>query len=177
MMKILSNIARGIDILNEWIGRGVSWVTLGLVLVVFIDVVMRYLLNTSFVFTQELEWHLFAFIFLIGAGYTLLHDGHVRVDIIYQRLGFKGKAWLNLLGVIFFLIPGCLMVISTSFKFAYNSFSMLEGSPDPGGIPFRFILKGCITAGFFLLLLQGLSLGIHSVLQLLGFEKTEEIKS
>ena len=169
MMKILSNIARGIDILNEWIGRGVSWVTLGLVLVVFIDVVMRYLLNTSFVFTQELEWHLFAFIFLIGAGYTLLHDGHVRVDIIYQRLGFKGKAWLNLLGVIVFLIPGCLMVISTSFKFAYNSFLMLDGSPDPGGIPFRFILKGCITAGFLLLLLQGLSLGIHSLLQLLGF--------
>jgi len=174
MMKILSNIARGIDILNEWIGRGVSWVTLGLVLVVFIDVVMRYLLNTSYVFTQELEWHLFAFIFLMGAGYTLLHDGHVRVDIIYQRLGLKGRAWLNLLGVIFFLIPGCLMVISTSFKFAYNSFSMLEGSPDPGGIPFRFILKGCITAGFLLLLLQGLSLGIHSLLQLLGFEKTEE---
>ena len=173
-MRFLSNIARGIDILNEWVGRGVSWVTLGLVLTVFIDVVMRYLLNTSYVFTQELEWHLFAFIFLIGAGYTLLHDGHVRVDIIYQRLGFKGKAWLNLLGVIVFLIPGCLMVISTSFKFAYNSFSMLEGSPDPGGIPFRFILKGCITAGFFLLLLQGLSLGIHSVLQLLGLEKTEE---
>ena len=176
-MKFLSNIARGIDILNEWIGRGVSWVTLGLVLTVFVDVVMRYLLNTSYVFTQELEWHLFAFIFLIGAGYTLLHDGHVRVDIIYQRLGFKGKAWLNLLGVIVFLIPGCLMVISTSFEFAYNSFLMLDGSPDPGGIPFRFILKGCIAAGFFLLLLQGLSLGIHSLLQLLGFEKTEEIKS
>ena len=174
-MKILLKIARGIDCLNEWVGRGVSWVTLGLVLTVFIDVVMRYLFNTSYVFTQELEWHLFAFIFLIGAGYTLLHDGHVRVDIIYQRMGFKGRAWLNLIGVILFLIPGCLMVISTSFKFAYNSFSMLEGSPDPGGIPFRFILKGCITAGFFLLLLQGLSLGIHSLLQLLGFEKVEEI--
>ncbi len=174
-MNFLSNIARGIDTLNEWIGRGVSWVTLGLVLTVFVDVVMRYLLNTSYVFTQEMEWHLFAFIFLIGAGYTLLHDGHVRVDIIYQRLGYKGKAWLNLLGVIVFLIPGCLMVISTSFKFAYNSFSMLEGSPDPGGIPFRFILKGCISTGFFLLLLQGLSLGIHSLLQLLGFEKPEEV--
>jgi TRAP-type mannitol/chloroaromatic compound transport system permease small subunit len=174
-VKFLSKIAAGIDILNEWVGRGVSWITLALVLVVFIDVVMRYLLNTSYVFTQELEWHLFAFIFLMGAGYTLLHDGHVRVDIIYQRLGFKGRAWLNLIGVILFLIPGCLMVISTSFKFAYNSFSMLEGSPDPGGIPFRFILKGCIAAGFFLLLLQGISLGIHSLLQLLGFEKTEEI--
>ena len=176
-MKILFKIAAGIDTLNEWIGRGVSWITLGLVLVVFIDVVMRYLFNTSYVFTQELEWHLFAFIFLIGAGYTLLHDGHVRVDIIYQRLGLKGRAWLNLMGVIVFLIPGCLMIISTSFKFAYNSFSMLEGSPDPGGIPFRFVIKGCISAGFFLLLLQGLSLGIHSLLQILGIEREEGIKT
>lgn len=173
-MKILIRIADLIDALNEWIGRGVAWVTLGLVLVVFVDVVMRYLLNISFVFTQELEWHLFAFIFLIGAGYTLLYDGHVRVDIIYQRLGFKGKAWVNLIGVILFLIPGCIMVISTSFKFAYNSFSILEGSPDPGGIPFRFVLKGCITVGFVLLLLQGISLGVHSLLQIMGIEKPTE---
>jgi len=88
-MKAIKWLSRFIDSINEWVGRGTAWVTLGLVLVVFIDVVMRYLFNTSFVFTQELEWHLFGFIFLIGAGYTLLHDGHVRVDIIYQRLGSK----------------------------------------------------------------------------------------
>jgi len=87
-MNVLKTLSRWMDTINEWVGRGVAWVTLGLVLVVFIDVVMRYLFNTSFVFTQELEWHLFGFIFLIGAGYTLLHNGHVRVDIIYQRLGF-----------------------------------------------------------------------------------------
>ena len=173
-MKILNQITKGIDTLNEWVGRGVSWVTLGLVLVVFIDVVMRYLFRTSFVFTQELEWHLFAFIFLIGAGYTLLHDGHVRVDIIYQRVGPKAKAWINLMGVLLFLIPGCVMVIITSWKFTVNAFSIMEGSPDPGGIPFRFILKGCIPFGFTLLLLQGISLGLHSVMQLTGFESDEE---
>jgi len=133
--------------------------------------------RTSFVFTQELEWHLFAFIFLIGAGYTLLHDGHVRVDILYQRLSTKGKAWINLIGVLLFLFPGCLMIIITSFKFVYNSWSILEGSPDPGGIPFRFIVKGTIPVGFCLLLLQGTSLGIHSLLQILGIEKKEEVKS
>ena len=131
-MNAIKWLSRFIDNINEWVGRGTAWVTLALVLVVFIDVVMRYLFNTSFVFTQELEWHLFGFIFLIGAGYTLLHDGHVRVDIIYQRLGFKGQAWVNLCGVILFLIPGCVMVITTSFKFAANSFSMLEGSPANG---------------------------------------------
>jgi len=135
-MDTLKKICNGIDRINEWIGHLVAWVTLGLVAVVFIDVVMRYLFNTSFVFTQELEWHLFGFIFLIGAGYTLPHDGHVRVDIIYQRLGPKAKAWINFIGVVFFLLPGCFMVIATSWKFTYNAWSIMEGSPDPGGIPF-----------------------------------------
>jgi len=176
-MEAIKTITRWIDNMNEWVGSGVAWATLGLVLVVFVDVVMRYLFNKSYVFTQELEWHLFGFIFLIGAGYTLLHDGHVRVDIIYQRLGLKGRAWTNLLGVILFLIPGCIMVITTSWQFAANSFSMMEGSPDPGGIPFRFIIKGCIPVGFTLLLLQGFSLGLHSFMQILGVEKAEEEKS
>jgi TRAP-type mannitol/chloroaromatic compound transport system permease small subunit len=176
-MNFLIQISRWVDTLNEWIGRGVAWVTALLVVVIFVDVVMRYTFNTSFVFTQELEWHLFGFIFLIGAGYTLLHDGHVRVDIIYQRLGFKGRAWINLIGVLIFLIPGCLMVISTSWRFTMTSFAMLEGSPDPGGIPFRFILKGCIPVGFVLLLLQGISLGIHSFLQIIGLETAQEEES
>jgi TRAP-type mannitol/chloroaromatic compound transport system permease small subunit len=175
-MKFLLKIAKGIDVLNEWVGRGVAWVTLGLVLVIFVDVVMRYMFRTSYVFTQELEWHLFAFIFLIGAGYTLLHDGHVRVDVLYQRLGTKGKAWINLVGVLLFLFPGCIMIIVTSFKFVYTSWAIMEGSPDPGGVPFRFIVKGTIPVGFGLLLLQGTSLGIHSLLQILGIEKTEEVK-
>jgi len=177
MLNWLKLFSGAIDRSNEAVGRVVSWVTLLLVLVVFVDVVMRYLFKTSFVFTQELEWHLFAFIFLIGAGYTLLHDGHVRVDIIYQRLGVKGRAWINLIGVIFFLIPGCYLVISTSWHFVSNSFSMLEGSPDPGGIPYRFIVKGTMTVGYFLLLLQGLSMGVHALLQILGVETGEERKA
>ncbi len=161
-MNVLKTFTRWIDGLNEWVGRGVAWVTLALVLVIFTDVVMRYLFNTSFVFTQEMEWHLFGFIFLIGSGYTLLHDGHVRVDIIYQRPGVEGQAWINLTGVLVFLIRGCLMLIITSFKFVLTSFLILEGSPDPGGIPHRFIVKRFIPAGFCLLLLQGFSLGAHS---------------
>jgi len=173
-MNMIKQFCHGIDWLNEWVGRGVAWVTTALVVVVFVDVVMRYLFNTSYVFTQELEWHIFAFIFLMGAGYTLLHDGHVRVDIIYQRLGYKGRAWINLIGVFCFMLPGCLMVIITSWKFAHNSWAIMEGSPDPGGIPYRFLVKGAITIGFILLSLQGLSMGLHSLLQLVGLEKPEE---
>ena len=94
MTKALLKFCDVIDGINRCVGQGVAWVTLLLVVVVFVDVCMRYIFNTSFVFVQELEWHLFGFIFLVGAGYTLLHDGHVRVDIIYQRLGLKGRAWV-----------------------------------------------------------------------------------
>jgi TRAP-type mannitol/chloroaromatic compound transport system permease small subunit len=89
-------------------------------------------------------------------------------------VGPKTRAWINLLGVILFLIPGCLMIILTSWKFVSNAFGIMEGSPDPGGIPFRFIVKGAIPVGFALLLTQGLSLGIHSLLFILGKERPEE---
>jgi TRAP-type mannitol/chloroaromatic compound transport system permease small subunit len=173
-MTLLLRLSTWIDSLNERVGRATAWVSLALVAVVFIDVVMRYALNKSFVFAQELEWHIFAFIFLIGAGYTLLHDGHVRVDIFYQRFGFKAQAWTNLLGVLIFLVPGCLMIIVTSWHFVVRAFVVGEGSPDPGGIPYRFIVKGLIPVGFSLLLLQGLSMGIHSLLQILNIEKPKE---
>lgn len=174
LMRALKTVSRFIDTLNQWVGKGVAWVTLGLVLIVFVDVVMRYMFNTSFVFTQEMEWHLFAFIFLIGAGYTLLHDGHVRVDILYQRFNARTRAWVNLFGVLVFLIPGCVMVIVTSWKFVLNAWSIMEGSPDPGGVPYRFLVKGCIPVGFSLLLLQGISLGIKSLLQILDREEGKE---
>ncbi|NNE18255.1 MAG: TRAP transporter small permease subunit [Myxococcales bacterium] len=172
-MQALRRISHWIDTLNLWVGRGVAWATALVVVVVFVDVVMRYAFNTSFVFTQELEWHLFGFIFLMGAGYTLLYDGHVRVDIFYQPLSPKAKAWINLVGVLLFLIPGCLLVIATSWSFVFNSWAVMEGSPDPGGIPYRFLLKACLPAGFVLLLLQGISLGIKSLFIILG----EEIQS
>ena len=167
-MNTLRSIARVIDTINEYVGRGVSWVTALLVAVVFTDVIMRYVLNISFVFTQELEWQLFGFIFLVGAGYTLLHDGHVRVDIIYQKLGSKAQAWINLVGTLLFLFPGCYLVIVTSMGFVANSFSIMEGSPDPGGIPFRYVIKSMIPLGFVLVWLQGFSLLIKSFLTIAG---------
>jgi TRAP-type mannitol/chloroaromatic compound transport system permease small subunit len=167
-MLFLKQICRWIDTLNTWVGTAVSWVTLLVVAVVFSDVVMRYAFNISYVFTQELEWHLFAVIFLIGAGYTLLKDGHVRVDILYQRFGARGQAWINLFGVLLFLLPGCYLVIATSLNFVRMSFAIFEGSPDPGGIPYRFVLKACIPIGFALMALQGVSLGLKSLLTILG---------
>ncbi|WP_054029837.1 TRAP transporter small permease subunit [Desulfatitalea tepidiphila] len=175
-MEWIKRFCLWIDAINSWVGRFVAWTTALVVAVVFVDVVMRYLFNTSFVFTQELEWHLFAFIFLIGAGYTLLKDGHVRVDIIYQKLTPKAQAWVNLVGVLFFLIPGCLMIIVTSLNFVQNSFAIMEGSPDPGGIPYRWVIKACIPAGFSLVLLQGISMGFKSLLTICNTPIPNEIE-
>jgi TRAP-type mannitol/chloroaromatic compound transport system permease small subunit len=176
-MNLLKHICAWIDALNDRVGRVVAWTTLLLVLVTFVDVVMRYFFNTSYVFTQELEWHVFAFIFLMGAGYTLKNDGHVRVEVFYGKLSGKGRAWINLVGVLFFLIPSCLVFIKTSIPFVMESFRIMEGSPDPGGIPFRFILKSCIPVGYSLLLLQGVSLGLSSLFQLIGVADEEEKES
>jgi len=170
LYKYLRAICRAIDWINFWLGRGVAWLTVLVVLVVFANVLMRYLLDSSFVFMQELEWHLFAAIFLLGGGYTLLKDGHVRVDIVYQRLSPRGRAWLNLIGVLLFLLPGCYLVISTAMPFVNSSLQMMEGSPDPGGIPCRFILKSMIPLGFLLIILQGLAMGLRSVLTIAGGE-------
>ncbi len=169
----MGKIADGIDALNERIGQFVAWIVTLLVAVVFIDVVMRYAFNTSFVFTQELEWHLFGFIFLMGAGYTLLYDQHVRVDVIYQRLSKKAQAWVNLLGCIFFLFPGAALIIYISSVFTWESLKFLEGSPDPGGIPFRFILKGCVPLGFVFFFLQGISMFNHNLNIILNRQSNE----
>ena len=172
--NLLGWIIKRIDKFNTHIGHLVSWATLLLVVVTFTDVVMRYFFNTSYVFTQELEWHIFAFIFLMGAGYTLKLDGHVRVEVFYGGLSTKGKARINLFGVLFFLIPSCTLFIKTGIPFMVKSFQVMEGSPDPGGIPFRFLLKGCIPAGYALILLQGISLGINSLLGVLGRTPQQE---
>ncbi len=172
-MEFLRTACRRIDAVNEHVGRFVSWATLLLVAVTFVDVVMRYFFNTSFVFTQELEWHVFAFLFLMGAGYTLKQDGHVRVEVFYGRLSARGKAWINFIGVIFFLIPSCALFIKTGIPFAIKAYQVMEGSPDPGGIPYRFLLKGCIPAGYALILLQGISLGLDSLLEIIGRGKAQ----
>ena len=167
-MGILIGIIRCIDKLNAWVGVLAGYVALLMVLVVTTDVIMRYAFNTSFVAVQELEWHLFGIMFLLGAGYTLLVDGHVRVDVFYQRLSPKGQAWTNLIGVLLFLLPGCYLVLATSWKFFAVAYVIGEGSPNPGGLPARYVLKFFIPLGFSLLALQGISLGIKSFFEIIG---------
>lgn len=148
---------RIIDRINDWVGEKISWLTLGLVVVFCLDVVCRYLFNFSANWILDIEWHFFSLIFLLGSGYTLLHDKHVRVDVYYARFAIKKKATINIIGHIVFLIPWCLLLIYTGYNYTMNSWYMREGSAEPGGLPARYLIKSMIVLGFFLLLIQGVS--------------------
>ncbi|MEZ5059746.1 MAG: TRAP transporter small permease subunit [Saprospiraceae bacterium] len=158
---------------NVVIGKAVSWLTLVLVLLFTYDVLTRYFFNFTKVWVSEMEWHLYALIFLLAAGYTLKEDRHVRVDLWYAKQTEIKKAWVNLIGGILFLLPWCSIIIWTSLDYASTSFLQNEGSPNPGGLPYRFIIKGAITVGFILVLLQGMAQIIQSA-HLIFNNKTRE---
>ena len=167
-MNFMKKFIKISDSINEIVGKFASWLTTLMVLVVFIDVILRYVFNKGNIAMQELEWHLFAMIFLLGAGYTLKKNGHVRVDIFYTNFNERTKAWINLLGPIIFLLPFSLMVIYSSQDFITSSFAVREISPDPGGLPARYILKAMIPLGFFFLFIQGLAECFKNILFLKG---------
>ncbi len=162
-----------IDRFTECSGRLTSWLVLLLVLLVGYDVTMRYLFQSGSVTIQELEWHLFSLIFLLAAGYTLKHDSHVRLDLFYQSrfLNDRSRAWINLLGSVGILIPFCTLVIYCSHEFVLQAYRFNEGSPDPGGLPYRWLLKSAIPIGFALLLLQGVAETLRNVVHVFGESK------
>lgn len=163
-MKTIKKAVAICDKINEWIGSYIVTSAVYIfILVIFSNVIMRYVFNTSFVFMAELEWHVFAFIFLMGAGFTLLHDGHVRVDIFYSMMNRKKQALINLIGVMLFLIPSCYLVLSTAIPWVIVAYKIGEVSINPGGIPARFLLKATLPAGYFLMLIQGISLFVKSI--------------
>ncbi len=157
-----------IDNFTEVSGRLISWLVLLLALLTCYDVFMRYVFNSGTVALQELEWHLFALIFLLGGAYTLKHDDHVRVDVIFssKRLNDRQRALINIIGMLLFLTPFCLLILITAWPFVQNSFWYQEGSPDPGGLPYRFLIKSSILIGFGLLLIQGIGELLRNILVL-----------
>ena len=169
LLSVLRKTLRCIDGISEWVGKGVAWIVLAMVLLVSYDVAMRYFFKSGSVALQELEWHLFSIIFLIGGAYTLKHDDHVRLDLIYKSrfMNDYRRAWLNLVGSILFLIPFCALIIICSWPFLSQSFTYAESSPDAGGLSHRWLLKSAIPAGFGLLLIHGIGDAIRNLLRIL----------
>lgn len=172
-MKALSACVRFLDAVSDWTGTIISWLTTVLVGLVCYQVFTRYALNVSRIWIDELQWHVFAALFLLGAAWTLKDDKHVRVDLIYTRFGPKGKAWVNLLGTLLFLLPFCVIVIWASVPFVESSWQIGERSTEGDGLPARYVLKACIPVAFVFLFLQGISLGLRSLLTILGREPGE----
>jgi TRAP-type mannitol/chloroaromatic compound transport system permease small subunit len=175
-MKLMEKYIKIVDAINKKLGTVTSWLTLVLVLIITYDVIVRYIFDESSVALQELEWHIFAVIFLLAAGYTFLIDDHVRVDVFYTRFSEKKKAVTNLIGSLFFLIPFCIVGILSSLNFVEFSFKVREMSPDAGGLPARYILKSFIPISFFLVLLQGIAIVFKSIIKLKDFNSEKGLR-
>ncbi len=155
-MEFLIRTSALIDALSGRIGRLIYWMILVSVVVSSGNAVVRYIFDTSSNAWLELQWYLFSAVFLLGAGYTLLHNQHVRIDIIAGRLSPRGRAWIDLLGGIFFLMPMAIVILTLSWPAFVESFVRHEYSSDAGGL-LRWPARLLVPVGFFLLVLQGLS--------------------
>ena len=169
-MLALRRFIRLTDHFTERCGRLLAWLTLALALTTFLVVVIRYGLGLGSVSVQESTTYMHAMVFMLGAAYTLRSDGHVRVDIFYRRFSRRGKAWVNALGAILFLLPFCIFVIGISIPFVSEAWRVLEGSQDPGGIHAVFLLKSLIPLMAAALFLQGLAELARNTLVLVGEE-------
>lgn len=155
-MKILLAISRAIDAINETVGRIVIWLVLAMVLVSSANAISRYLFNLSSNAWLELQWYLFAAVFLLCAGYTLLHNDHIRIDVVASRLSRRTQILIDVFGTLFFLLPLSLYIMWLSWPAFANAWTSGEISSNAGGL-IRWPARLMIPIGFFLLSLQGIS--------------------
>lgn len=160
-VRFIDFFVRFIDWTTSRMGRFVSWLVLVMILIGAYNAIVRYLgrftgTSLSSNLYLELQWYLFSLIFLLGAGYALKENAHVRVDVVYGRLERRAQAWINVIGSVFMLIPFCVFVLWVSWPAIRNSWAIRELSPDPGGLP-RYPLKSVILVCFVLLLAQGVA--------------------
>lgn len=167
MIPLLQKTAHLFEQINEYLGKAVSYFTAALVLLICVDVFARYFFQSTVIWIVELEIYFFALVFLLGAGYAFKHDKHVRVDVFYSKAKPKTKAWINLIGGVFFLMPWCIVVLQVAYRYARNSFLISEGSPQPGGLPALYLLKSAIFIGFIFLMLQAIASVINALLIIL----------
>jgi TRAP-type mannitol/chloroaromatic compound transport system permease small subunit len=167
MMKALLALSRAIDALNEHIGRTVYWCVLIMVLVSAANATSRYALDLASNAWLELQWYLFAAVFLLCSGYTLLHNQHIRIDVIAGRLSRRTQTWIDIFGTLFFLLPIALYIVWLSWPIFMNAWNSNEISGNAGGL-IRWPVRAMVPAGFLLLSLQGVSELIKRVAFLMG---------
>ncbi|HEX7053791.1 MAG TPA: TRAP transporter small permease subunit [Burkholderiales bacterium] len=166
-MRYLLALSRAIDFVNEHVGRLTYWLVLIVALISAGNATSRYALNMASNAWLELQWYLFAAIFLLCAGYTLLHNEHIRIDVISSRLSRRTQMWIDVFGLVFFLLPVSLYIMWLSWPIFMNAWTSGEISGNAGGL-IRWPARLLIPVGFFLLSLQGVSELIKRIAYLKG---------
>jgi len=159
-----------LESLIRWIGYLAAFSLSVLILLVVYDALMRYLFQSGSIALQELEWHLFDVVIMLGIAYTLQRAAHVRVDIFYDQYSDKVRHIVNIFGALFFILPFSLLIVYVGFDFVIISFDQMEASSDPGGLSYRFLVKSLLPLAFVLLMMQTLS-EIYKEFELLKAEK------
>lgn len=139
--------------LGEW----VSWVWLALLVIIVLNVLLRYAFAEGRIEFEEIQWHLYSVGFLLGLSYALQADVHIRVDVLHERLSLRAQAWIELYGILLLLLPFITLVLVFSIPFVAQSFAVGEVSQAPGGLPLRWLIKAALPLGFAVLLVATLS--------------------
>lgn len=168
LKRHIEKFAQTIEAFIDWTGRQVSWLVLAMVLVTFVVVILRYLLDSGSIALQESISYMHSAVFLLGASYTLKYDRHVRVDIIYSHLGERGRAWVDLVGHLFVLLPVMLFIGWISWPYITDAWSVREASREAGGLPGVYLLKTLILVMCVLLVLQAVAMTLQQALKLTG---------
>jgi len=168
---VLIGLIKRINRFNDWFGRFVSWFVLAIVLITFSVVVMRYVFNIGSVFLQESITYFHNYVIMLGAGYTLLKGAHVRVDIFYRPASIKRKAWVDLLGFLFLLLPTCSFIFYIAWEYVAASWRIFEGSQEAGGVDARYLFKSTILLMPVLMIIQGISESLKAILIIKGYEE------
>jgi TRAP-type mannitol/chloroaromatic compound transport system permease small subunit len=167
----LLRVADRIDAVNRHIGEWVAWLSLAMVLVTFLVVLLRYAFDIGSIALQESVTYMHAVLFMIGIAYTLGRNGHVRVDIFYERLSRRGRARVDLVGTLLLLMPVCILIIWLGWDYVVESWRVKEASREAGGIPGVYLLKALILIMPILLLAQALSNALRNWLFLAGMDE------
>lgn len=168
LFAIIAAFVRSVDAFTERLGQAVSWLSLGMVLVTVVVVVLRYGFDLGWIGLQESVVYMHAVMFMLGSAYTLKRDAHVRVDIVYQRFGPRGKAWVELFGSWLLLVPVCVYIGWSAWEYVVASWSVHESSREAGGLPAVYLLKSVILLFAVTLLLQGIAQSFRALLRLAG---------
>ncbi len=166
----MQSLAHRIESFIAAVGRVSSWSLALLLVAIASQVVLRYVFGQTFTLLEDSLWYLFAFTLVLGLSYTMIDDGHVRVDFLYHRYSPKFRRWVDLFGIVFFLIPLYAFLAWHGWDFAAKSYAINERSPNPGGMPWLWLVKGLLPLSCLLLLLESVAKGI-----LLLIERSQDV--